>query len=229
MPFQRRVARVGMVNSLAQLALKLASPGLPDFYQGSELWDLSLVDPDNRRAVDFAARRALLAGLRPLVQRIEHGAAVDDEVRGLLAGWPDGRIKLLVTTCGLRFRRQHAALLLDGDYTPLAAEGPQASQVVAFARHDGSGTLIAVAPRLVAPLLAGDPPLPLGSAAWSSTRIVLPAAVRAARYRHLLTGAWCEAGGSDGAHLPVAAALGSCPVALLWASAAEVRAPADVG
>jgi (1->4)-alpha-D-glucan 1-alpha-D-glucosylmutase len=220
-PFQRRVARAGMLNSLAQLVLKLASPGVPDFYQGSELWDLSLVDPDNRRPVDFAAREQLLAEIRPLIDRLERGDAVESEVRELLAHWPDGRIKLLVTTCGLRFRRQHAALMVGGAYIPLEAEGKHGDHVLAFARHDTSGTLLAVVPRLVVPLIDEDRPLPVGHDAWGPSRILLPPAVRAARYRHIVTGEWCEAVGTDDSSLPMKAVLRTCPVALLWAPARE--------
>jgi len=226
-PFQRRVARVGMVNSLAQLVLKLASPGVPDFYQGSELWDLSLVDPDNRCPVDFPARQQLLAGLRPIVDQLDQGDAVDPDVRNLLAHWYDGRIKFLVTICGLRFRRQHAALMLDGAYMPLEAEGTHADHVVAFARHDDSGTLLAVVPRLVAPLIDEERPLPVGPDAWGPSRIMLPGAVRATRYRHVITGEWCEAAGSDHSTLPISTALRTCPVALLWAPAREVVVRAD--
>ena len=114
-PFQRRVAQAGMVNSLAQLVLKLASPGVPDFYQGTELWDLSLVDPDNRRPVDFTARQALLDGLGPTIDRLETGRGATDDVADLLERWSDGAIKLFVTACGLRFRREHAGLLLSGE------------------------------------------------------------------------------------------------------------------
>jgi (1->4)-alpha-D-glucan 1-alpha-D-glucosylmutase len=218
-PLQRRVARVGMMNSLAQLVLKLASPGVPDFYQGTELWDLSLVDPDNRRAVDFAARQRLLLGLRPLLDRIAEGHTVVGEVQDLLANWDDGRIKLLVTSCGLRFRRAHAALMLAGAYTPLAVDGPGTDHVVAFARHDESGILLAVAPRLIVPLVTAERPLPLGADAWGASHILLPPEVSAARYRHLITGESCESVGSDRSLLPIAAVFRTCPVALLWRAA----------
>jgi (1->4)-alpha-D-glucan 1-alpha-D-glucosylmutase len=226
-PFQRRVARVGMVNSLGQLVLKLASPGVPDFYQGSELWNLSLVDPDNRGPVDFAARQQLLAGLQPVVDRLNRETSVEREVGDLLVHWYDGRIKLLVTTCALRFRRDHPALFLDGAYTPLEAEGTLGDHIVAFARHDDSGTLLAVVPRIVVRLIAEDRLLPVGPEAWGSIRIVLPAAVRAARYRHVITGEWCETTGVDHSDLTVANALRTCPVALLWAPARNEKVQAD--
>jgi (1->4)-alpha-D-glucan 1-alpha-D-glucosylmutase len=226
-PFQRRVARVGMVNSLAQLILKLSSPGVPDFFQGSELWDLSLVDPDNRRDVDFAARRRLLAGLDPVLDQLDRGATVAGDVRNMLANWSDGRIKLLITTCGMRFRREHPALMLDGAYTALDVEGVGADHVVAFARHNDSGTALVVVPRLVAALVTEEQPLPIGPDVWGTSQIVLPAVGRATRYRHILTGESCEPTGSYQSHLPVATALRNCPVALLWAPAPAARVRAD--
>jgi (1->4)-alpha-D-glucan 1-alpha-D-glucosylmutase len=209
-----------MVNSLSQLVLKLASPGVPDFYQGTELWDLTLVDPDNRREVDFGARRRLLAELRPVLDRLEQGTTVACEVQDLFIHWYDGRIKFFVTTCGMRFRRQHSELMLHGAYTPLELDGERADRAIAFARHDESGTLLVVAPRLIVPLVNEERPLPIGRDVWASDRIVLPSGTRAARYRHLITGEWCETT-SDGSSLSIAAALRSCPVALLWAPAPE--------
>src|SRR5690606_1934861 len=92
LPFQRRVATLGVTNALAQVVLKIASPGVPDFYQGTELWDLTLVDPDNRRPVDFAARLKMLVGIDPLVAAIEHGEDSGARVGALLESWHDGRI-----------------------------------------------------------------------------------------------------------------------------------------
>ena len=219
-PFQRRVARAGMVNSLAQLVLKLASPGVPDFYQGTELWDLSLVDPDNRRPVDFAARQALLDSLRPAIDRTEAGREAADDVADLLEHWNDGAIKLFVTTCGLRFRREHAGLLLRGDYHALESEGSAADHLVAFARHDGSGTLLAIVPRLVMSLTTDSRSLPRGPDTWASTRILLPPLAGSVRYRHVLTGESVEATED---HLPAAAVFRTSPVALLWTDVSSVR------
>ena len=202
-----------MINSLAQLVLKLASPGVPDFYQGTELWDLSLVDPDNRRSVDFAHRQELLAGLQPLIDRIEAGEAAARDVRELLDRWHDGRIKLLVTACGLRFRRAHAELMVDGSYAALASQGPAADHLVAFARRDESFTLLVV-PRLIASLVGEDQPLPLGPDTWGSTRLVLPEEMPVSGYVHLLTGETVDV---VTPHLPVASVFRTSPVALLWA------------
>jgi (1->4)-alpha-D-glucan 1-alpha-D-glucosylmutase len=211
-PFQRELARTGMVNALAQLALKLTVPGVPDFYQGSELWNFSLVDPDNRRPVDFSERRTLLDSLWPVIARLEAGDVVDRDVDALLEQWPDGRIKLFVTACGLRFRREHANLMLRGDYEPLAAEGPWADRLVAFARQDESDTLVTVVPRLVMSMSRRGS-LPRGSA-WEDTRLVLPLSLRDLRCRHVLTGELVDTG--DGRPL-VADILRTCPVGLWWA------------
>ena len=151
LPFQARVASLGMVNSLAQTTLKLGSPGVPDIYQGTELWDLSLVDPDNRRPVDFAHRTRLLDDVDALLAR-EPGerAAV---VSQWLHRWQDGRIKLLVTAAGLRLRKELPHVFPGGSYLPLVTEITVPAAAVAFARAaDGpNGTTDAVifaAPRL---------------------------------------------------------------------------------
>ncbi len=135
MPLQRRLACLGAVNALAQLVLKLASPGVADFYQGTELWQLDLVDPDNRRPIDYALRRELLEMLRPLADRIESGGTAAQEVGELVRRFDSGAIKLFVTTCGLRLRRRHPELMCRGRYAALTAEGAAADRLVAFARY----------------------------------------------------------------------------------------------
>jgi (1->4)-alpha-D-glucan 1-alpha-D-glucosylmutase len=142
--FQARVAQAGMWNSLAQTLLKITSPGVPDMYQGTELWDFSLVDPDNRHPVDFAMRVELLEEL----QRLESKGLVS-LVRDLVAHPQDGRIKLYVTYKALNFRRIQHNLFTHGAYVPLTASGGRQDHVVAFARHfDKYWALVAV-PRLV--------------------------------------------------------------------------------
>jgi (1->4)-alpha-D-glucan 1-alpha-D-glucosylmutase len=216
-PFARRLARAGAVNSLAQLTLKLAAPGVPDFYQGSELWDFSLVDPDNRRPVDFALRRRLLDALEPLAGSVEAGRPVAPDVASLLAAWPDGRIKMLLTTCGLRFRRRHAEFMARAAYVPLAVAGPKADQVVAFARSDATGVLVAVAPRLVASETLGGR-WPVGAATWGDTAVHLPDDLPAARFRHLVSGVSVDVESvAAGRGLPLARVFETCPFALLWA------------
>jgi len=217
-PFERHVAAAGMVNSLAQLVLKLASPGVSDFYQGNELWDLSLVDPDNRRAVDFMHHRGVLEGLLPLIAAVEACGARGPDVTDLLDHWEDGRIKLFITAAGLRFRRRHPAVVLEGAYVPLQPEGPAADHLVAFARHHGCGTLVAVVPRLVVSLTTDGRQLPLGEPAWTATRILLPEPLQAAHYRHLMTGETIHAA-REPERWSVSAAdvFRTSPVALLWA------------
>jgi (1->4)-alpha-D-glucan 1-alpha-D-glucosylmutase len=184
-PVQQRVALAGMINSLAQLTLKLGSPGIPDFYQGTELWDLSLVDPDNRRPVDFELRARLLAELEPtlaLAGDARRAAAAD-----LLRRWPDGRIKLLLTTLGLRLRRDSSELFFSGRYVPLETEVSVPADIVAFARvHDGRAVLFA-APRLATRLIAAVG-LPIGGAAWKTSRVLLPPELAGHSFRHVVTG-----------------------------------------
>jgi (1->4)-alpha-D-glucan 1-alpha-D-glucosylmutase len=214
-PFARRIARVGAINSLAQVVLKVASPGVPDFYQGTELWDLSLVDPDNRRLVDFEYRRRLLDALTPLVTAAEGGHPAPEALAPLLADWHDGRIKLLVTACALRFRRDHAAFMARAEYLPLAADGPLADHVVAFARRDETGCLLAIVPRLSAPRMTAAG-LRLDADAWRDTRLRLPAALSGRRFRHVVTGESVDLGGTPEApDLDLGTLFESAPVALL--------------
>lgn len=155
----RRVTRVGTVNALAQQLLKITCPGVPDVYQGTESWDLSLVDPDNRRPVDFDLRRRLLAEVRER----EPGA-----LAGELALRPDDpRTKLLVTHVALGARRNDPLLFRDGAYVPLDVVGPRARHVVAFARVRDRKVSIVAVPRLVASILGARNP-------WADTWVPLP-------------------------------------------------------
>ena len=186
LPFQRRIAALGCVNGLAQLALKIGSPGVPDFYQGSELWDLNLVDPDNRRPVDYALRKRLLDAIDRVLA--SEGADRVSEVAALFERWQDGGIKLLLTAAGLRLRRANPDLFLRGAYLPLASDVTAPAEVAAFARMRGEDVLVVVAPRLVAPLQAAGHAWPLGSAAWKTSRILLPRELSDRTFRHALTG-----------------------------------------
>lgn len=210
-PFARRVARLGMVSSLAQLVLKLVAPGVPDFYQGTELWDLSLVDPDNRRPVDFAARTAMLDGLAPLLDEATRERRAPG-VAALVAGWEDGRVKLFVTACGLRLRRALRELFRDGDYLPVEGEGERAEHIVAIARRHGDTTVLAVAPRLVAGMADVDGTL--RPEAWGDTRLALPSSLAAGALRDVITAARYEPANGT---LRVADLLRVAPVALVVA------------
>lgn len=165
---QKKVAFYGALNSLSQVLLKIASPGLPDFYQGEELWDLNLVDPDNRHPVDFARRRRLLDELKQL-DHDSRDALLDD----LLANWSDGRIKLYLTWKALNFRGLHRELFHCGEYLPLETSGRHNENICAFARrHQNEWAVIAV-PRLLS-RIASPGGMPLGRAAWPAISVDLP-------------------------------------------------------
>ena len=181
LPFQRTVAQFGVLNSLAQTVLKLTVPGVPDIYQGNELWEFALVDPDNRRAVDYEARRVMLEELRKM-DACTNCAGVQD----LSANMLDGRIKLFVTWKALNFRKQNADLFQGGGYMPINASGEHARHVAAFARRNGPESVIVVVPRLCAQLLKGEQRLPVGEQVWRDTKIEIPPEY--SRLRNLFTG-----------------------------------------
>ncbi|MBU2574712.1 MAG: malto-oligosyltrehalose synthase [Elusimicrobia bacterium] len=166
-PFQKKLAFYGAFNSLSQTLLKIASPGVPDFYQGAELWDLSLVDPDNRRPVDFRLREGLLSD-------IEAGWAADPAklLTGLLAEIPSGRVKLFLIWRALAVRGEMDALFEKGGYTPLSVEGAHKESVIAFVRSFEGAHVIAAAPRFIAGFTP-EGAAPLGEL-WKDTRLVLP-------------------------------------------------------
>ncbi len=195
-PLARRLAQRGALTSLARTALKCAMPGVPDFYQGTEFWDLSLVDPDNRRPVDYRARSKALGG-----------AAKPQE---LLASWPDGRVKQALTRALLADRAASPELYGSGDYRPLRAEGARAAHVLAFARSAGSEAVVVVLPRLAAKLLDGEGLLPR-RAAWAGTTITLPEGT----WRDVVTGERLRASGEPA---PMAELFSRFPIAVLRAS-----------
>jgi (1->4)-alpha-D-glucan 1-alpha-D-glucosylmutase len=203
----RWVARPGAINSLSQTLLKLTMPGVSDTYRGSELWDFSLVDPDNRRPVDYKASRRLLDDVR---HKIEGGPAQSPDIRAdalreWATHWRDGREKLFLIREVLRFRQRHPGLLARAEYDPLQAEGERAEYVCAFARRLRDETIIVVVPRLSAALrrAAGASGT---SSPWGMTTLLLPEGV----YRDLLT---CRE--FDGGQQSVQEILGGFPVALL--------------
>lgn len=190
LPFQKRVAHVGMLNSLAQVALKLTSPGIPDIYQGTELWDYSLVDPDNRRPVNYKQRREMLEALEPWLDPTSTRSVAERQaaISRWLVNWPDGTIKLFLTAAGLRLRKRHPEVYLQGDYIPLATEGERANHVVAFARRWNNQWILTVAPRLIVLLSGSRATYPLGERTWRDTTLLLPEELRQARFQHVLTG-----------------------------------------
>ncbi len=166
--FQETVAHFGAFNSLSEVLLKIASPGVPDFYQGTELWNFSLVDPDSRRPVDFRQRARLLDELR----RQEHDGLLE-LARHLARHWRDGRIKLYATWKALQFRRIHEECFLEGDYIPLYAAGKRIENVCAFLRRKGDCWALVAAPRLMTKLMKPGA-LPLGQEVWGTSTLPLP-------------------------------------------------------
>jgi (1->4)-alpha-D-glucan 1-alpha-D-glucosylmutase len=176
LPVAEEIARLGAINSLSQVALKLTAPGVPDIYQGSEIWNFSLVDPDNRRPVNYEQRRQMLASLQTA------------SPKDLLQQWPDGRIKLFLTQRLLRFRREHQALFEHGKYLPLTVSGTFSDCCIAFAREHEGQCIAVLAPRLSSRL--GFPPI---GGKWQDTAVELPASLSREGARELFTGRECRA------------------------------------
>lgn len=208
--FLPRVAIPGIYNSLAQVVLKITAPGVPDLYQGTELWDFTLVDPDNRRPVDYAQRRARLAELAAL-----GGEALQARIAAARARPADGTLKLLVMMRALAHRRRHRDLYERGTYLPVVAEGPRARHVVAFARVASDGrAVITVTGRFFAPLVLATPD-PGGAAVWDETRLLLPAELAHWPYREVISEAEVAADAGRKTELPLGRIFSMLPVAIL--------------
>ena len=179
LPFKERIAGAGVFNSLAQTILKMTAPGTPDFYQGSELWDWNLVDPDNRRPVDYARRHTLIRELKEVLEQSDRFDAVQDLVRHSA----DGRIKLYLILAGLHCRRMHADVFEQGRYVPLEAEGPEARHLLTFARLHGAHMVMVAVPRLVALRSAET-----RDSIWDETWITMPAEWKVSQLQDVLTG-----------------------------------------
>jgi (1->4)-alpha-D-glucan 1-alpha-D-glucosylmutase len=209
--FVHQIADAGFVNSLAQLVLKSTVPGVPDFYQGTELWDFNLVDPDNRRPVDFAEREQRLKKLLAVADTDLEAAAAQIAQR-----WPDGDVKLWITTRCLNSRRDWPDVFSFGEYIPLMASGSAADHVIGFARRCEEKCVIAVVPRHVYRLCGGNVTESLrGKDTWRDTRLVLPPDF-ATNWRCCLSGRVFGAMNSGGeVTLDVADLFRVVPVALL--------------
>jgi len=192
----------GALASLSQTLVKLAAPGIPDIYQGSEVFDLSFVDPDNRRPVDFGTRAVMVDSLEN-----EHLGAV-------VEGWRTGAMKLHVVKRGLAMRRHAPALLAEGDYLPLVVEGPEEASVIAFSRRLGESWAVAVAPCRPLRLTAGSDRPEVPPANWRDSAVVLPT-LAAGSFVNVLTGETLGPGG----RVPLASLLHKFPVALIAAVA----------
>ena len=214
LPFQEEIARFGVYNSLSQVLLKIAAPGIPDFYQGSELWDFSLVDPDNRRPVDYRVRTELLAGLQSDCSA--QGSDRRHLIRELLATASDGRIKLYITTVGLHYRRPHADLFLHGEYVPLQAGGAKKNHVCAFARIHEDRAVVVVIPILVRRLCQDTGTFPFAPDVWEDTWVIVPSWRPASGYQNVYTGETLFSTDVEGKQsLRLADIFASCPVAML--------------
>jgi (1->4)-alpha-D-glucan 1-alpha-D-glucosylmutase len=200
-PFTRRLASLGMLTGLSQIVLKCTLPGIPDIYQGTEFWDFSLVDPDNRRPVDYKACE------RALNRR--------ESVNRLLACWPDGRIKQHVLASILRDRAAAPALYAEGDYQPLEAAGPKHRHVLGFQRALGKDALVVIVSRLLGDVMGADE-LP-SPRIWAGMSLRLPAA----RWRNVITGEEFRAEGSE---FPIGKLFATLPVAVLRAKPRSGRA-----
>lgn len=208
---RERISHYGMLNSLTQTLLKITSPGIPDFYQGTELWDFSLVDPDNRRPVDFGLRMAMLGELKQRERAIGRKALL----RELMQSWEDGRIKLYLTWKALCCRRDNRGPFEGGDYLPLEGLGKLADNICAFARKDDGTCIIVAVPRLLTRVVPW-PELPIGAATWVETSLALPFAKAGEAVRQVLTGEELVVRDREGtAVLPLAEVFADAPVALL--------------
>jgi (1->4)-alpha-D-glucan 1-alpha-D-glucosylmutase len=224
-PFAERIATLAAWGSVSQIALKLMSPGVADTYQGGELWDLSLVDPDNRRPVDYDTRRQRLDALTkhivgPHLSPEERSRAVAE----ICQSWWTGDVKLFYVAQGLRLREKEPDLLLRGGYHPLRAEGENAEHLVAFAREYDGKILLTVATRWFASLLSKPAALQDLKKNLQQTFIEIPAAESSNRSRpmnftNVLTGAAVHAENVNGMmRLRAAEVLGTLPAVWLLGS-----------
>ena len=212
--FQRRVAGYGWINALAQLLLKLTCPGVPDIYQGSELWNLSLVDPDNRRPVDYDHRRALLDDLKQRLRAA--GEDLTSLSRRLLSAPEDGRVKLYLTYRVTNYRRSHQDLFSRGVYSPLLAVGEKAGHVCCFIRALEEETVVVAVPRLVVGLTGGREEHLLEGIQWRDTSLVLPNEMTGRTFQNLFTGERVTVDVREGnVTLPLAPLFQFFPVTLL--------------
>jgi (1->4)-alpha-D-glucan 1-alpha-D-glucosylmutase len=182
-PFQQRIARLGAWNSLSQTLLKLTCPGVPDIYQGTELWNFSLVDPDNRRPIDYALPQDLLAQVRGW-----YSAADQESVEQFLENPGKPELKLYMIWRTLCLRKHFCELFQGGDYLALAVQGAKSNHVVAFLRTCETAQLLVIVPRLLAGLLEDSDMPPTGEKIWQDTHVLLPPSRRAEKYRNAFTG-----------------------------------------
>ncbi len=183
--FQKKISYLGMFNSLSQTLLKITSPGVPDFYQGTEIWDFSLVDPDNRRPVDFDIRKKLLKELKDKIGI--YGPDLLGLTRELLQEWRDGAIKLYVTFRSLNYQKENQRLFMEGAYVPLMGDGDLKEHICAFARKGEGKVVLIVVPRFLTRLIKGMDELPLGKERWGDSTILIPEEIAGNKFRNIFT------------------------------------------
>lgn len=182
--FQKKISHCGMYNSLSQTLLKITSPGIPDFYQGTELWDFSLVDPDNRRPVDYNIRIHLLEEFK----RNEQEMPLWELAKELTINKDNGKIKLYLIYKALNYRKNNKEIFECGEYVPLEVMGEKTVNVCAFARKTGSSTALVVAPRFITRLMQQPESLPFGKDVWKDSFIMIPDEESGRKYRNIFTG-----------------------------------------
>ncbi|WP_319420599.1 malto-oligosyltrehalose synthase [Pleurocapsa sp. FMAR1] len=166
-PFQKQIAEYGIYNSLSQVLIKNTAPGVPDLYQGAELWELSLVDPDNRRPVNYQQRIEFLEDIKAKIEQ-----DILQLIKELIATKENGKIKLFLTHQLLKARKEYSEIFLNGDYQPIEVTGKYQNHLVAFARNYGDKTIVAIAPRFLTGIIKPGQ-LPLGKEVWSDTSLKL--------------------------------------------------------
>lgn len=190
--FHNHMHRMGLLKSLSQTALKLTCPGVPDFYQGNELWDFSLVDPDNRRPVDFELRKGFVKELEPLLAGQLDQKEIAKFLDQAMRSYQDGRLKLYLTMLGLQARAANPKLFTRGKYTPLGTTGNGKDEFIAYMREYGGSVLIVIAPVMVTKLMSHDSAKlysgPEETELWTDTRVLLPRGLQGRKYKNLITG-----------------------------------------
>jgi len=213
--FQKKVSYFGMFNSLSQTLLKITSPGIPDFYQGTEIWDFSLVDPDNRRPVHFDIRDEMLQVLKK--KMATNGLDLPGFARELVQKWSDGSIKLYVISRSLNCRNKNHQLFMDGAYIPLMSDGDHKEHVCAYARKAEGKVVLVVVPRFLTHLIQMDD-MPFGKKTWGDSQLVIPPEISAMRFNNIFTGEAIELVEQDGkAVLALDQVFANFPVAMLEA------------
>jgi len=208
--FQKKVSHYGILNSLSQALIKITAPGVPDFYQGTELWDLNLVDPDNRGPVDFERRRRFLRQIRE-----EENGNFLNLISEILRTKEDGRIKLFLINRALKARNEHHEVFQRGAYIPLEVGGRFRDHIIAFARNHGGIWAVTIVPRFLTTVIR-EGEYPLGREVWDDTEVALGEGV-SHQWKNVITDEWMNGQGK----LIIGEVLNHFPVALLMREEAQ--------